>query len=115
VNISNIIKAKRQEVEQLHLELVEKIMKRLSDEKKIICQGLELMEKEYKEKEILLKKNQEQRQETINYLLPYSQQAELLELKLKTSSGWALTRLKEHLFELEQLTNSFDKGCFLAL
>lgn len=63
----------------------------------------------------MLKKNQEFRQDIISYLLPYSQEEQLIELKLRTASGWALTRLKEHLAELENLTNSFDKACFLKL
>lgn len=90
-------------------------MKKLSDEKKAICQSLDQLEREYRDKERVLMKNQRHRMEIIDYLLPYAQSNELLELKLKTSSGWGLTRLKEYLSELERLTNSFDKSCLIAL
>jgi DNA primase catalytic subunit len=114
-SIASVVKAKKQEIEQLHLELLERIMKKLSDEKKAVWQSLDLMEKEYREKESVLLKNHQQRLEIINYLLPYAESSELLELKLKTSSGWGLTRLKEYLTDLERLTNSFDSNCLIAL
>lgn len=72
-------------------------MKKLSEEKKAVCQSLDLMERAYAEKEAALKKNQQLRQDIVNYLLPYSQEEQLVELKLRTASGWALTRIKEHL------------------
>jgi hypothetical protein len=114
-SIAALVKAKKQEVEQLHLELLERMIRKLSEEKKAVWQSLDLLEREFREKEAKLAANQQQRLQMVNYLLPFAQSSELLELKLKISSGWALTRLKEYLTELENLTNIFNRNAFTAL
>lgn len=91
------------------------MMRKLSEEKKAVWQSLDHLEKEFREKEAILAANQQLRQQIVNYLLPYAQSSELLELKLKISSGWALTRLKEYLSEVEKLTNTFNRSAYSAL
>lgn len=84
-------------------------MKRLSDEKKSIFEQFDKIQWSYQEKENEIKKNRLAREEIINYLVPYTQNKELFELKLLSSSGWGLTRLKEQLLELEYLANRPDR------
>jgi len=43
VSIAGVVRAKKQEMEQLHLELIERIMRKLSEEKKAVCQSLDQM------------------------------------------------------------------------
>lgn len=115
ISIAAVVKAKKQEVEQLHLELLERMMRKLSEEKKAVWQSLDQIEREFREKEATLTANQQLRLQIVNYLVPFAQSSELLELKLKISSGWALTRLKEYLTELQNLTNTFNRNAFSAL
>ena len=81
----------------MQLDLMELVIKKLSEEKRRLFDVLESVERTYSEKANNVLRSQQAREETVKYLKSLTKNKELAELKLQTSSGWGLTKIKEQL------------------
>ena len=109
-NVDKIIKEKKQEIETLQLDLMEMVIKKLSEEKRRLFEVLESVERTYSEKALNLDKSRQAREEMVKYLTSLTANKELAELKLQTSSGWGITKLKEQMAELDKFSTNPSKN-----
>ena len=72
-------------------------------------QALDYIEKHYGQKEHYLNKHQQHKIDIMNYLLPYSKDKELFEVKIRSASPWGITKLKQQLTEFDKLSTMFGK------
>jgi hypothetical protein len=110
-----MIRNKKQEIEALSLELMELLVRRLSEEKKRQFEALESIERAYQEKAQHFKKCEKSREELLSYLVPLIKDKEIFWLKMHASSGWGISKLKECLLELRRLSGATSKKEKVAL
>ena len=92
------------------MDLMELVIKKLSEEKRRLFEVLESVERTYSEKAYNLDKSRQAREEMVKYLISLTKNKELTELKLQTSSGWGITKIKEQMIELDKFSTNSSKN-----